>query len=34
MHGIQMKCDFRALARKRKQLISGIQPANSLVTTA
>ncbi len=33
-HGIQVECDFRALTRKRKQLISGIQPASSLVTTA
>jgi addiction module HigA family antidote len=32
-HGIQVECDFRALARKRKQLVSGIQPATSLATT-
>ena len=25
-HGIQVECDFRALSRKRKQLVSGIQP--------
>ena len=31
-HGIQVECDFRALARKRKQLVSGIQPAISLAT--
>ncbi len=31
-HGIQVECDFRALARKRKQLVSGIQPATSLAT--
>ncbi|MCU0797793.1 MAG: hypothetical protein MUF31_17870 [Akkermansiaceae bacterium] len=31
---IQMECDFRALARKRKQLVSGIQPATSLVISA
>lgn len=30
-HGIQVECDFRALARKRKQLVSGIQPANSII---
>lgn len=31
-HGIQVECDFRNLARKRKQLVSGIQPATSLAT--
>ena len=25
-HGIQVECDFRALARQRKQLIAGIRP--------
>jgi hypothetical protein len=34
LYGIQVECDFRALTRKRKQLVSGIQPATSLVTTA
>jgi addiction module HigA family antidote len=29
-HGIQVECDFRALAHKRKQLVSCIQPATSL----
>jgi len=29
-HGIQVECDFRALASKRKQLVSAIQPAVSL----
>jgi addiction module HigA family antidote len=33
-HDIQVECDFRALARKRKQLVSGIQPATSLATSA
>ena len=23
-HGIQVECDFRSLARKRKQLVSGV----------
>ena len=31
-HCIQVECDFRALTRKRKQLVSGIQPATSLVS--
>jgi plasmid maintenance system antidote protein VapI len=31
-HGIQVECDFRALARKRKQLVSGILPATSLAS--
>jgi addiction module HigA family antidote len=25
-HGIQVECDFRALARTRKSLVAGIQP--------
>lgn len=29
-HGIQVECDFRALARQRKTLVSGIQPASAL----
>ena len=33
-HRIQVECDFRALARKRKQLIAGIQPANSITSAA
>jgi len=32
-HGIQVECDFRALTSKRKQLVSGIQPATSLATS-
>ena len=32
-HGIQVECDFRALARKRRQLVSGIQTAGSLANT-
>lgn len=31
-HGIQVECDFRALSRKRKQLVCGILPAASLTT--
>lgn len=30
-HGIQMECDFRALAKKRRQLVAGITPARKLV---
>jgi addiction module HigA family antidote len=30
-HGLQVECDFRALARKRRQLIAGIRPARELV---
>ncbi len=33
-HGIQVECDFRALARKRKQLVSSIQPAQSIISAA
>jgi len=29
-HGIQVECDFRALAKKRKSLVQGIQPAREL----
>jgi len=29
-HGIQVECDFRALARQRKQLVSGIQTLSTL----
>lgn len=29
-HGIQVECDFRALAKKRKQLITKIRPAREL----
>lgn len=29
-HGLQVECDFRALAKKRRQLISGIRPASEL----
>jgi antitoxin HigA-1 len=29
-HGIQVECDFRGLARQRKQLVKGIQPAESI----
>jgi antitoxin HigA-1 len=30
-HGLQVECDFRALAGKRDELISGIRPAAELV---
>ena len=30
-HGIQVDCDFRALARQRKKLVSGIQSADTLM---
>ena len=30
-HGIQVECDFRQLAKDKKRLITGIQPASSLV---
>ena len=29
-HGIQVECDFRALAKKRKELIAGIRSAKEL----
>ena len=29
-HGLQVECDFRALARKRKSLIARIQPASTV----
>ncbi len=29
-HGLQVECDFRALAKKRRQLTAGIQPALKL----
>ena len=29
-HGIQVDCDFRALARQRKRLVKGIQSAESI----
>ena len=30
-HGLQVECDFRALAKKRRQLVAGITPAQVLV---
>jgi addiction module HigA family antidote len=33
-HGIQVECDFRALARQRGKLVSGIQPARSITSAA
>ncbi len=29
-HGLQVECDFRALAKKRRQLIADITPAQEL----
>lgn len=29
-HGIQIECDFRALAHERKRLIARVQPASAL----
>ena len=29
-HGLQVECDFRALARQRRQLTAGIRPARKL----
>ena len=29
-HGLQVECDFRALAKQRSQLIAGIRPAQEL----
>ncbi|MBW7894123.1 MAG: HigA family addiction module antidote protein [Opitutaceae bacterium] len=31
-HGIQVECDFRALAGKSRQLVSGITPAKDLLS--
>jgi addiction module HigA family antidote len=30
-HGIQIECDFRALAKKRKELVKNITPATKLL---
>ncbi|MCC5807988.1 MAG: HigA family addiction module antidote protein [Opitutales bacterium] len=32
-HGLQVECDFRALAKKRKQLTTGVRPARELAAT-
>ncbi len=32
-HGLQVECDFRALARERKALVKGIRPAGELATS-
>ena len=29
-HGLQVECDFRALAKKRKKLTAGVRPASEL----
>ena len=31
-HGLQVECDFRALAKERKKLTSGVKPAQELAT--
>ena len=33
-HGLQVECDFRALAKKRKQLTAKIRPASELAHAA
>lgn len=33
-HGIQVECDFRALAGQRRKLVAGIQPAQSITSAA
>jgi addiction module HigA family antidote len=33
-HGLQVECDFRAMAGTRKKLVSGIRPAASIVQSA
>ncbi len=33
-HGLQVECDFRALAKDRKKLTSSVKPATSLTSTA
>lgn len=32
-HGIQVDCDFRALARRRKDLVKGIRPAAEMASS-
>ena len=32
-HGLQVECDFRALAGQRRKLVSGIQPACSFIAS-
>ena len=32
-HGLQVECDFRALAKKRRKLVAGIRPAQELAQT-
>jgi addiction module HigA family antidote len=31
-HGLQVECDFRALAKRRRKLTAGIRPAKELAT--
>jgi len=33
-HGIQVECDFRALAKEKKKLVAGVKPASELVAPA
>jgi len=32
-HGIQVECDFRALAKEKKRLVAGVKPASSLANS-
>jgi len=32
-HGIQVECDFRALAKEKKKLVAGVKPASSLANS-
>ncbi len=32
-HGLQVECDFRALSRSKRQLVSGIRPASAIART-
>jgi len=31
-HGLQVECDFRALAKQRRQLVARVKPAETLAT--
>lgn len=31
-HGLQVECDFRALAKERRKLVARVRPAETLVT--
>lgn len=32
-HGLQVECDFRALAKRRRELTAKVKPAHKLATT-